>query len=174
MPLKYGDALRDVTLQQIMSIIKIDEKFKWCYAAIKAVESEQNQKFDIYASKDLSNKKTKEWAFVESLYANDKFEARKHRKMKRYPQYNYGVIVNFEKDEKPVVRVHYFYNDRDDKIAKLSLSMKVVEDYLEYKGFETSEEVTKFVRDKEDEYDKLYMLMQSGKLPTRSSLGGIM
>lgn len=168
MGLKYGDALRDVTLQQILGVMKEEKGFDWCSAAIKAVEVENNARFDIYASRDLSDKKTKEWFFVETLTANDKFEARRHRKIKRNPQYNYGAIVNFEKDGEPVVRVHYVHDERDKNMALLSMKMRVVEDFLEWKGFKTSDEVSEYIHKKEEESDNLYRFLQaSGKLSTK-------
>lgn len=165
MGLKYGEALRGVTLQQILGVMREEKDFRWCDASIKAVEVENNVRFDIYASKDTSNKKTKEWAFVETLTASDKFEARKHRKIKRNPQYNYGIIVNFEKDGEPVVRVHYLHDEHDANLAKLSMNIKVVEDFLEYKEFETSEEVSDYIHKKEEEADNLYRFLQeSGRI----------
>lgn len=160
MPLRYGEALRDVTLSQIMGVIQLEKDFKWINACIKVTEPENNVKFDVFFSKDLSEKKQKEWEYVESLYAKDKFEARRHRRMKRYPEHNYGVIVNFVKDEKPVVRVHYLWDDKNPKIAELSMKMKIVEDYLEFKGFETSDEVSAFIHEKEMEADRDYMNRQ--------------
>ena len=166
MGLKYGDALRDITLERILAVMRDDKIFNWCNAAIKAIEVENNVRFDIYASKDTSDKKTKEWAFVETLIAKDKFEARRHRKIKRNPQYNYGVIVNFEKDGNPVVRVHYIHDEHDKNIALLSMKMVLVEDFLEYKGFETSNEVSEYVYKKEEEADNLYRFLQeTGRLP---------
>lgn len=160
MGLKYGDALRDVTLAQILAVINEEKDFKWCNAAIKAVEVENNKKFDIYVSKDTSDKKTKDWAFVETLIANDKFEARRHRKFKRYPQYNYGIIVNFEKDGEPVVRVHYIHDEHDKNIAILSMKIALVEDFLEWKEFKTPDEVSEYIHKKEEESDNFYRFLQ--------------
>lgn len=157
MPLKYGEALRDITLDQLLNAIKSEKDFAWMPCAIKCVESENNVKFDIYASKDTSNKKMKEWQYVETLTASDKYEARRLRRYKRYPEHNYGVLVNFVENENRVVRVHYLWDDKNDKIANLSMRMKVVEDFLAFKGFETSEEVTEFVKKKEEDADREYM-----------------
>lgn len=160
MGLKYGDALRGVTLQQILGVINMEKDFKWTQAAIKAVESEPNEKFEIYASRDLSDKKLKDWIFVESLTASDKYEARKIRLMKRNPKYTYGVIIDItNEDETTTTKIHYIHDEKDKNLAILSMKMKVVEEFLEYKGFESSDEVSDYIHQKEEEADAYYRFM---------------
>lgn len=161
MPLKYTEVIKEVSLERILRLIAREKNFQWTYAAIKVTEPENNVRFDVFASKDLSDKKNKEWGFVESLYAKDKYEARRHRRMKRYPEHNYGVIINITNEEgKTAVRIHYLYDDKNAKIADLSMKMKVVEDYLTYKEFETVEDVVTAVEKQEEDDDREFMMMK--------------
>lgn len=157
MALKYGNALRGITLQQIMSVIQGEKDFHWAPAAIKAVETVQNHTFEIHASRDTSEKKLKDWIYVETLEASDKKEASKIRLMKRNPKYTYGVIIDYTNEDGTTgIKIHYIHDEKDKNLATLSMKMKIVETFLEFKGFETSEEVTSYVEKKEEEADAYY------------------
>lgn len=154
MPLTYSQAIKEFKLSQMLSIIRFEDRFQWADASLKCIESENNKRFDIYVSKDLSNKKTKDWTYVETLIAEDKYEAKRFRRYKRYTEHNYAVIVNYEEDGEQKVRVHYLWDDKNEKVAKISLYSKVVEDWFTFKGFEDIDELGSYIKTRDSQLEE--------------------
>ena len=153
--LAFGDALRGISITQLFGVIRDDADFNHMQVAVKVTEPVNNEKFSVYYSKDMSDKKTKEWTHYEDLCPNDKEEAREIRKMKREPKNIIGYLVEKTIGDEVQRELFYMYVEHP-RLGGLPAEIKIAESYFEFRNLTTAEEVTAHVNKCMDDNENLY------------------